>query len=148
VIHLVRHAHAGKRGSHDNERQRPLTELGKRQAKSIAEIIALAGVSRILSSPFARCVQTMGPLSDAVGLPVEEDPRLAEGQDVGPLLALLHTDGLAICSHGDVMNALLEAIAASGVPIGEPQFEKGAIWAFDLDAGGDLRHPRYTPPSS
>jgi phosphohistidine phosphatase SixA len=63
-------------------------------------------VRRVVSSPYLRCVQTVEPLADFLGVPVEHDVRLAEGAgDAG--LELLSEQGMVACTHGDVVEELL-----------------------------------------
>ena len=47
-----------------------------------------------------RCVQTVEPLAAALGLEVELDERLAEGEG-SCRAALLEEDGVVACTHGD-----------------------------------------------
>lgn len=104
---LVRHASAGNR--HDwegKDRLRPLDERGRRQAAELAELLPPFGIQRVLSSPYLRCVETVEPLAEALGLPVEEDERLAEGAGRA-VLELLKEDGVVCCTHGDVVEDVL-----------------------------------------
>lgn len=104
---ILRHARAGDRDEWDgDDRLRPLDERGRRQADELVELLRQAGVRRIVSSPYVRCVQTVEPLAVALGLELELDGRLAEGAgaDAGSLLA---EDGLLACTHGDVVLELL-----------------------------------------
>lgn len=63
-------------------------------------------VRRIVSSPFARCVETVEPLAEARGLEVELDDRLAEGAGRAAF-ALVQENGTVCCTHGDVAGELL-----------------------------------------
>jgi phosphohistidine phosphatase SixA len=116
TVVLLRHASAGDRDRWEgDDRLRPLDKKGRRQAKALREILLARGVTRALSSPYVRCVQTLEPL----GLGVEPDDRLAEGADVHATLDLLrHTDGAVACTHGDVIEHVLGGLAlkkAAGV---------------------------------
>lgn len=76
-ILLVRHGHAGtKEGWADDDRLRPLDARGRRQAKHLVGIVAPMHPTRLLSSPYARCLQTMEPVAAKTGLVVEEDEGL------------------------------------------------------------------------
>jgi broad specificity phosphatase PhoE len=55
-----------------------LSEEGVEQAKRLPEALARFPVTRLVSSPQRRSVQTAQPVADALGLPVEIDDRLAE----------------------------------------------------------------------
>lgn len=57
---------------------RPLTELGKQQAKELAEKLKDKDIDVIFASPLMRAMQTAGAVSLATGIPVMVDDRLAE----------------------------------------------------------------------
>jgi broad specificity phosphatase PhoE len=104
---LLRHASAGHR--HDwagDDLHRPLDKKGHRQAEELAAVLGTEDVRRVVSSPYARCVQTVEPLAAALGLEVELDDRLAEGAGFSAQ-ALLEEDGVVACTHGDVIHALV-----------------------------------------
>lgn len=104
---LVRHASAGDRQAWtDDDRLRPLDDKGRRQAAELASVLSSTDVRRIVSSPYARCVQTVEPLAAALGLEVELDERLAEGAGLAAQ-ALLEENGVVACTHGDVIQDLL-----------------------------------------
>ncbi len=80
---VVRHAKAGERGTWlGPDGERPLTRRGRKQAQRLVERFRGLEISRIVSSPFVRCVQTVEPLAGRRGLPVETTDELAEGVDV------------------------------------------------------------------
>src|SRR5262249_3997347 len=116
-LHLVRHAKAARRSRWSGpEALRPLTEPGRVQARAIAEVLAKQGVARLLSSPAARCRQTLVPLAEESELAIEVDERLAEGADPAKAfewLAALRGD-TAVCSHGELVSGLLERFRAEG----------------------------------
>jgi phosphohistidine phosphatase SixA len=134
---LVRHAHAGVRGRWVGlDRERPLSDVGWRQAEGLVVLLGGFGIQRILSSPYVRCVQTAQPLARALGLEVEPRDELAEDRPVGDAVAL--AEGLlgntaALCSHGDILPPLLERLAAEhgvALPPDRP-FAKGATWVME-----------------
>lgn len=100
---LVRHASAGDRRDWDgDDRLRPLDKRGRRQAEALVELLLPLGVRRVVSSPYVRCVETVEPLAAALGVAVELDVRLAEGAGRAAV-ELLREDGVAACTHGDVV---------------------------------------------
>jgi 8-oxo-(d)GTP phosphatase len=104
---LVRHASAGDRHDWDgDDSERPLDPRGREQAAQLVELLRPLAVRRIVSSPFARCVETVEPLAAALGLSVELDERLAEGAGQAAY-ALVQQDGVVCCTHGDVVHELL-----------------------------------------
>jgi len=104
---LLRHASAGHRTDWEHDDSwRPLDARGRRQSVDLVEILRPLGVSRVVSSPYVRCVQTVEPLAAALGLDVEEDDRLEEGAGAAAA-ALLGESGVVCCTHGDIAEALL-----------------------------------------
>ena len=149
---MVRHAHAGSRSSWDGpDEARPLTNRGRRQSDSIADALRSVGVTRLVSSPYARCVQTLDPLGRHLRLPVERDDRLSEG--AGGVAALELADELAkepraavVCSHGDVIPELLRILKATTTRFRDPLiWPKGSTWAVTWD-GACWSKARYIAP--
>lgn len=102
---------------------------------------------RVLSSPFLRCIQTVQPLAESLALPVEETTDLAEGHADGAL-DLVHSlvaDDAALCTHGDVIPALLRALDREGVAVAaEWQWRKGSTWVLHTEDGA-LTRATYVP---
>jgi 8-oxo-dGTP diphosphatase len=102
---LLRHASAGDRAKwRGDDRLRPLDKRGRKQAERLRDVLLAHDVTRVLSSPYVRCTETVAPL----GLDIETDDRLAEGASPeGTLELLADLDGAVACTHGDVIEALL-----------------------------------------
>lgn len=152
MLHLIRHAAAGKRGTWiGDDFERPLDDFGSMQAEAIAVALAPRPVRRILSSPAVRCVHTVAPLGRALGLPVETSDELAEGSYVADALDLLDSLAAAegdtvLCSHGDVIPAVLWNLSRHGLGIADMgRCKKGSIWELDVSDGriaaAAYRHP-------
>ena len=78
MLLVVRHAKAGSRADWDGEdRLRPLSGAGQKQAEPIAELLPLYGPDR-RQRPAVRCRDTVAPLADELGLPVVDEPLLSE----------------------------------------------------------------------
>lgn len=151
-IHLVRHAHAGKR-THwkGKDSLRPLSRRGKEQAEWLVRFLGPEPITRIVSSPYVRCVQTVEPLAVKLGLEVEVSPLLAEGADAPAALELVleleRTNGVA-CSHGDVIPQVLRRLIATGTAVDGPLLDqKGSVWVLDA-FGGEVRAGHYVPPGA
>ena len=56
----------------------PLTPRGNDQAEALAAFLAQHPITRVVSSPYLRARQSIGPLARKLGLEVELDARLAE----------------------------------------------------------------------
>ena len=151
-LYLVRHADAGHRRDHDGpDEQRPLSDRGRRQAEGLGERLADADITRLITSPYRRCIETLEPLGQRLSLPVEADPRLAEGEGATgalELAATLRTTSAVFCSHGDVIPDVLDALLAKGMKLkDELRWQKASTWVFTWD-GSRLTKGRYLPPPS
>jgi 8-oxo-dGTP diphosphatase len=152
AILLVRHAHAGDRQKWEGpDDVRPLSEKGRRQAHRLVTILDGAGVTRILSSPSVRCVQTVEPLAGRLGLAVEETDELAEGARADEVVALArrvvrHATAV-LCTHGDVIPTLLDALAgADGLRLPDRYpCAKGSTWRLEADGSGRFVAAEYVP---
>lgn len=149
TVHLVRHGAAGDRREwNDDDQLRPLTPKGRRQADAIARQLSTIGVSRVLSSPYIRCVETVQPLAEVLGSSVEADERLAEGASPSSIRALLDEvagSTAVLCSHGDVIPETLRILRGAGVHL-ESLFDckKGSTWMVTHDQG--FKTAAYFPP--
>ena len=150
MIALVRHAAAGERRAEGDE-SRPLTAKGRAQARGLVAQLKNLPLTRVISSPYLRCRQTVEPLAEARGLRVEDLDALAEGHSAGEVLRLLPElapAGAALCSHGDVIGMLIEDLVDQGlVRPEEARFQKGSTWLLEL-SGKKLVSARYLPPAA
>lgn len=73
VLYVVRHCQAM-----GQEPDAPLTKTGQQQAIVLIDRLSHAGIQRIVASPFVRAYQSIVPLAEHLGLPIEVDPRLVE----------------------------------------------------------------------
>jgi phosphohistidine phosphatase SixA len=149
---LIRHARAGSRGDWEDDRLRPLSKKGRREAEALVESLAAIPLERVLSSPYVRCVQTVEPLARSRGLPPpEKTDALAEGAGIEAFMRLLREQAgrpSAFCAHGDLMYELSDELVRRGlVPRSEAGYEKGAAWILD-ERGGEIVGARYLPPPS
>ncbi|MCU1344364.1 MAG: hypothetical protein JWL70_630 [Acidimicrobiia bacterium] len=150
TIFLVRHGHAGSRKQWDgSDRDRPLSERGEAQASALAAQLGDRPIKRVLASPFVRCRQTVAPLAAAIGLEVEPDHRLAEGQPFAPVLDLLAElpDDSVLCSHGDLIPDVMDALVRRGLEVvGANDGRKGSRWEIERQDGLLARARAVAPP--
>ena len=101
----------------------------------------------MLSSPFTRCVQTVEPLAQTLGLAVEETDALAEG-NAAQTLELIHEllgEEAALCTHGDVVPEVLQHLESEGVHIlSEWKWRKASTWVLDVEDSAYTR-ATYVP---
>jgi 8-oxo-dGTP diphosphatase len=147
--YLVRHAHAGdKRTWAGPDGLRPLSVPGRREAHGLLTQLRDYPVNRILSSPAVRCLQTVEPLAQRRDLPVETTETLAVHADPATLLAHLSDPAAAesvLCSHGELIGAVLKHLLAPSPNGDSPTWPKGSTWVLETD-GGRLLRSRFLPP--
>ena len=143
TVYVIRHAHAGDRSTWaKDDRDRPISPKGRAQTKALTAFLAARGVGSIHSSPYKRCLQTVKPLSKALDLEVNRTEALAEGTAATKAMKLITsvagTDA-ALCTHGDLIVALLEQISDDGAQLagsnGVIDCQKGAIWELEVCNG-------------
>lgn len=61
TIYLVRHAHSTYT---PEERKRPLSDKGRKEAEKICEVLQSYPVDVIVSSPYQRAIETVSPLAE------------------------------------------------------------------------------------
>jgi broad specificity phosphatase PhoE len=147
-VFLIRHAHAGNRSSWRGEDGgRPLSQRGHAQAQGLIDLLGKRGITLITSSPAQRCVETVEPLAQALGLEVELDKRLAEGSPVQPAFEVLMGagPGHVLCAHGDLIPSLMQRLVDEGMRASAPErCQKGSVWEIELDQGNPVK-ARYRP---
>jgi 2,3-bisphosphoglycerate-dependent phosphoglycerate mutase len=73
ILYLVRHCKAAGQAANA-----PLTVEGISQAGALDEFLSSIEVGQIVSSPFARALRSIEPLSDRLGIEIKLDDRLIE----------------------------------------------------------------------
>ncbi|MFC3504979.1 NUDIX domain-containing protein [Micromonospora krabiensis] len=153
TVALVRHAHAGKRGTWSGpDTARPLDDEGRAQAAALADLLPLLRPHRLLSASPRRCVQTLDPTARRLDLPIEvcgdlDEPGPGQQRDeralalAARLLELGGTDGqVAVCSQGKVIPGALEQLSGR---VGEDfTTPKGGGWLLVFTADGLLAAER------
>lgn len=150
IAYVIRHAKAGDREAWEGpDAARPLSKSGRIQALGIRDLLGAQQVARVLSSPAVRCVETVRPLAEARGRAVEETEGLFEGSGPGPAHELVRSvagDPIVLCTHGDVIELLLDDLAGHGVRLPEGLLlKKGSVWVLTVE-GGRIASGRYVPP--
>ena len=136
---IVRHARAGHQSEWEgDDRLRPLDEKGRRQAAGLPGLLARFKIARIASGSYLRCTQTVEPLSEQRGLPIEERRELDEGAALGETLGLLRELGgdAVLCTQGEVLENLF---GESG--------QKGSTRIVELQNGEPAVLDHLPPPA-
>ena len=77
-IYLLRHGQSEANAGLSDAIDCGLTDLGARQSAAMAAALAQLGVTRVLSSPYRRCLQTAEVIRSATGAPAELWPAVHE----------------------------------------------------------------------
>lgn len=149
-LYLVRHAKAGERREWtDDDLLRPLSKAGWRQADLLGKRLGKVHATGLLSSEYVRCIQTLEPAGERLGLTVTVDKRLTEAGPFEPVLELLAevANGTVLCSHGDLIPDVLLALQRRGTDIRtQPDWRKASTWVLKRNKHGDIVHATVWPP--
>ena len=143
---LLRHAKAVAKSNWKRaDDRRPLDDSGRADAKALAELLACFGPrARLITSPAARCVETLRPFAELSGAELREEPSLyihhqssrTDPADSPPSIAALLAEAITageptiFCAHRENIPVLqAAALAALGLPRQRPRQRAG-------------RHPR------
>jgi 8-oxo-(d)GTP phosphatase len=139
---LLRHASAGERMSSASlDRARRLDRVGRADARLLPAALTTHPLARIVSSPHARCLESVRSLSLARRLPVEQREELAPDAPLADTLALLAElpDESLLCTHREVFERLFG---------GEVTCEKGATWLVERRDGRPVPVAYLPSPTS
>lgn len=118
---VVRHARAVARSDWKGEDPaRPLNARGRERAAALVPVLTAYGITSLVTSPSARCLDTLTPYAVSAGIqPRTRNSLSEEGHESGPGRAAEHVrrllrraEPVAVCSHGPVMEDLLDVLAA------------------------------------
>jgi len=128
AVIVLRHAAARSRSAwRADDRERPLLKVGEQQAERLLPLLAAYDVTRVLSSPSRRCVQTVEPFVHTTGWELDERRRLSEEDVSSKGLARVVDDVLdderstVVCTHRPVLPSLFDALGLDdpGLATGE-----------------------------
>jgi phosphohistidine phosphatase SixA len=151
----VRHGHAGRRADwHRADTLRPLSARGVRQSEQLVKIVTPLSPTRVISSPYLRCLQTAEPIGASAGLKVEQSSTLVPDAPAEALRLLRRLtaakskSGVVVVTHGEVIGDVLRRIAKDdGVKLDHrPPGLKGCAWILRF-RNGKLVAAQYVAPS-
>ncbi|WP_167103917.1 NUDIX hydrolase [Mycobacterium sp. DL592] len=147
TVLIVRHATAGVKSRYKgDDRSRPLDKNGRAQAESLVAQLMAFGPTVIHAADRARCMQTVEPLAQELGVSIikeadlteeayAEDPKAARNR----VLDIVARGGTpVICTQGKVIPYLLAWWREGDV--GKPdkvRNRKGSTWVLSL-SGADI----------
>jgi 8-oxo-dGTP diphosphatase len=121
---VLRHARARKRSSWDGpDEDRPLTEVGRRQAQSLVPVLSAYGVTRVVTSDSRRCLKTVRPyardhvlgIDELAGLNEENWSPASVDEVIGRLLA--EKESAVLCTHRPVLPQVLARLGVTEEPL-------------------------------
>ena len=138
VLVLLRHARAGKRSTwNGDDRDRPLDIEGRARAEQLATALSYFAVDRVVSADRARCMQTVAPLAERLGIQVEILPAFSDESFIDdPLGTLRELLALAkpgatvvVASQGTAVPGLVSRLPIEPTPTSVAT-RKGAFWVL------------------
>ena len=137
-IVVLRHGEARSRKAwRQDDRLRPLVQLGRHQAQRLVPVLAAYDVTRIVSSSSARCVETVGPYADTTGWKLElEDGLTEEDATASSVVAVVDglvaaaVEGAVLCTHRPVLPSVFDALGLE-----DPALAPGAMLVAHLRQG-------------
>ncbi|NEW53552.1 NUDIX hydrolase [Nocardia cyriacigeorgica] len=142
---VVRHAKAGRRDRFSGpDDQRPLERAGRRQSAALVPNLRAFGASEIVSADPLRCMQTVAPLAEELGVEIGIEPLLSEsGYAADPEQARERARSLVsdtavrvLCSQGEVIPDLMRWWSdRDGVTLPPARNRKGSVWVLSFVAG-------------
>lgn len=149
-LYVVRHAKAGERRLWTGDDiDRPLSKKGWKQSELVGKRLAKIGPTKLVSSPYVRCIQTLEPLGKMIDTKVKIEQRLCEDEPFEPVLELLRElpGGSVLSTHGDIIPATMQALTRRGMKMNSPpDWRKAAVWVLKRNKKGDIVHAAVWPP--
>ncbi len=117
AIVVLRHGRARSRKTwREDDRLRPLLKTGAVEADRLVPLLAAYDVTRVISSPSVRCLQTVVPYAETTGWEVETRRRLSEelatAKGIQKIVDELLEGGQGgvLCTHRPVLPVVYDAL--------------------------------------
>ena len=137
AVVVLRHGDARTRkGWRQDDRLRPLIQLGRTQAQRLVPVLAAYDVTKIVSSGSMRCLETITPYADTTGWSIEvADGVSEEGATASSVVDVVDTlvageESAVICTHRPVIPSVLDALG-----VADTKLEPGAMLVVHLRQG-------------
>lgn len=145
TVLIVRHGTAGSKSRYKgDDRLRPLDKSGRAQAESLIGQLLAFGADTLHAADRVRCRQTLEPLAEELGVPINDEPLLTE--EAYPLdrraarrrvLEIASAGGTpVICTQGKVIPDLIAWwCERDGVRPDKSRNRKGSTWVMSSSEG-------------
>ena len=134
---VLRHGAArSRRGWGQDDRLRPLIQLGRTQAQRLVPVLAAYDVTKIVSSSSMRCLETVTPYADTTGWDLElEDGVSEEGASADSVVDTVDTlvaadESSVLCTHRPVLPSVFDALG-----LAETKLDPAAMLVVHLRQG-------------
>lgn len=147
TVIIVRHAEKAAQPAADP----PLTDEGKARAEALWETVKDAGVQAVITTQFARTLQTAAPTATHLGLTSEV--VTAGGGDHAARVAAAAKTGHAgqtvlIVGHSNTVPGIIAALGAKEpAPICDEAYDNFYVVTIDEAGKASVIHSRYGAPS-
>ena len=145
TVLIVRHGTAGRKKRYKgDDRNRPLDKHGRAQAELLVGQLLAFGPTSLYASDRLRCIQTIEPLADELGVDITLESTLTEeaysqnrAKARRRFLEIAATDGTpVICSQGKVIPDLIQWwCERDRVKPDKSRNGKGSTWVLSMHAG-------------
>jgi 8-oxo-dGTP pyrophosphatase MutT (NUDIX family) len=145
TVLIVRHGTAGRKKRYKgDDRNRPLDKHGRAQAELLVGQLLAFGPTSLYATDRLRCIQTIEPLADELGVDIILEPTLTEEaywQDRAKArqraLEIAATDGTpVICTQGKVIPDLIQWwCERDRVKPDKSRNGKGSTWVLSMHNG-------------
>ena len=141
TVLIVRHGTAGIKSRYKgDDRSRPLDKNGRAQAESLVGQLMAFGATEIYAADRVRCIQTVEPLAQELGVTISAEADLTEeAYAADPDIAHKRIAEIAarggtpvICTQGKVIPYLLAWWRGTDKP-DKSRNRKGSTWVLSLD---------------
>jgi 8-oxo-(d)GTP phosphatase len=140
TVLVVRHGTAGIKSRYKgDDRSRPLDKNGRAQAESLAAQLIAFGATDVYAADRARCIQTVEPLAQELGVTISAEPSLTEEAYAADpdaahnriIKIAAHAGTPVICTQGKVIPNLLAWWRGTDKP-DKSRNRKGSTWVLSF----------------
>jgi len=145
TVLVVRHGTAGRKSRFKgDDTKRPLDKRGRAQAEALVGQLLAFGATDVYAADRVRCQQTVEPLAEELGVPIQSERTLTEEayaknpkRSRRRMLEIAAQGGTpVICSQGKVIPDLIAWWCDhDGVRPDKSRNHKGSTWVLSLSAG-------------
>jgi len=152
VLILVRHARAGKRSEwRGDDYERPLDLSGERQAQRLVPFLRAFAPERVYAAEPKRCVQTVEPFADSLGVPVKTRPEFSDAcysdapdESETAIRALAKPGRVSVvCSQGQTIPGVIDRLVPG---VASTETRKGSAWVLSFVDGTVVSADYYDDP--